>query len=190
MRLPLSTAFPLLLSLALASPASAQDFSGAPAAPLVLPAGFDQVVYKGLLGNVLDGVPMDPSDRLSLQRTNAVVSSTFLGRSLAVLAGLSDPVLLLGGFAWGVWAATNIRAAEAELNLATDAVKTGDDAATRKRRASLQNLASGEDGEPVRATAESVLVSAKSAADADLAAHARPRVFKVWLPQRSSSSLR
>jgi hypothetical protein len=189
MRPPLSTVFPLLLSLALASPASAQDLSAAPAAPLVVPVGFDQVVYKGLLGNVLDGVPMDPSDRLSLQRTNAVVSNTFLGRSLAVLAGLSNPVLLLGGFAWGVWAATNIRAAEAELKLAVDAVRSGDGIAAAERMASLPKLSPNADGATARATAEPVLASANSAADSDLSAHARPHVFKIWLPQRSSPSL-
>jgi hypothetical protein len=190
MRAPHFPVLPLLLSLALASPVLAQDNSGnAAAAPAISP-GFEQVVYKGLLGNVLDVVPMDPSDRLSLQRTNAVVSNTFLGRSLAVLAGLSNPVLLLGGFAWGVWAATNIKAAEAELRLAVDAARSADGIATAERRAALPRLSPNGEVTTAHLSPEAALASANSTTASGPALHAPPRVFKIWLPQRSPASLR
>ena len=94
------TSLPVLLLLAFAIAASAKDDPDSRAAARVSSQGLDQVVYKGLVGNVLDAIPMDPVKRVDLQRTNAVVSSTLSARSLAVLAGLSNPVLLLGGFVW------------------------------------------------------------------------------------------
>jgi len=69
----------------------------------------DQVLYKGVVGNLLDAVPIDPDRRVELQRTNAVVSSVFSGRSLAVLLGVTNPVLMVGGLVWGIWAASNIK---------------------------------------------------------------------------------
>jgi hypothetical protein len=190
MRAPHFPVLPLVLSLALASPVLAQDSSGNAAAPPAISPGFEQVVYKGLLGNVLDGVPMDPSDRLSLQRTNAVVSNTFLGRSLAVLAGLSNPVLLLGGFAWGVWAASNIKAAEAELRLAVDAARSADGIATAERMASLPRFSPNAEVATARVSPKPVLANANSTASSGPARHAPPHVFKIWLPQRSPASLR
>jgi hypothetical protein len=68
------------------------------------------VVYKGLVGKALDAVPMDPDERLVLQRTSAVVSGTLTGRSLAAWAGLSNPLLLIAGLAWGLYSAFNIKA--------------------------------------------------------------------------------
>lgn len=73
-------------------------------------SGYDQVVYKGLVGNALEAVPMDAEKRVALQRTNAVVSNTMSARSLTILAKLTNPVLLIGGFAWGLWSAANINA--------------------------------------------------------------------------------
>jgi hypothetical protein len=70
-------------------------------------------VYKGIVGKALDAVPMDPEKRVVLQRTNAVVSNTMTGRSLSVWAGLTNPLLLVGGLVWGLFAAHNIKADEA-----------------------------------------------------------------------------
>jgi hypothetical protein len=67
-------------------------------------------IYKGVVGKALDVVPMDPEKRLVLQRTNAVVSNTFTGRSLSVWAGLTNPILLIGGLVWGLFAASHINA--------------------------------------------------------------------------------
>ena len=175
--------FPLLL-LALATSASAQDEPGLRAASPVFPRGFDQVLYKGLIGNVLDAVPMDASDRLGLQRTNAVVSNTFLGRSLALLAGLSNPVLMLGGFVWGVWSAASIQPAEAGMKLAADPDQSGGGAAAQERLVALEHVSSAVGHAPVNRAPEPVLAVSNSAGDAELAVRSRPRVIKIWLPQR------
>ena len=67
------------------------------------------VVFKGVVGKALDVVPMDPEQRLALQRTNAVVSNTLTGRSLSVWVGLTNPILLIGGLVWGLYAAYHIK---------------------------------------------------------------------------------
>ena len=182
---PRLNSFPLLLLLALSTAASAQDELGARAIPGVFAQGFDQVVYKGLVGNVLDAVPMDAADRLGLQRTNAVVSNTLFGRSLALLAGLSNPVLLLGGFVWGIWSATNIKPAEAGIALAADPRQSSGAAETQERRAALLDRSSVVDDAPANKVPAPVLVSSISTGDTDATVHSRPHVLKIWLPQRS-----
>jgi len=102
----------LLICLLLAIPAWAQDASAPP--PTVT-----DVLYKGLVGKALDAVPMDAEKRIALQRTNAVVSSTLTGRSLSVWAGLTNPVLLIAGVAWGIFSATNIKTDDIQLDLDT-----------------------------------------------------------------------
>lgn len=179
------TSFPLLLLLALATPASAQDDPRSQTDPGAFPQEFDQVVYKGLVGNVLDAVPMDPSDRLNLQRTNAVVSNTLFGRSLAVLAGLSNPVLLLGGFVWGIWSASNIKLAEVGIKLAAFPGQSGAGADKQERKAALLDRSSVVDDAPANKAPAPVLVSSISTGDQDATVHLRPHVLKIWLPQRS-----
>lgn len=74
-----------------------------------VPVKLEDIVYKGFVGKALDAVPMDQEHRLALQRTNAVVSNAIAGRSLSVWAGLTNPILLIGGLAWGLFAAWNIK---------------------------------------------------------------------------------
>jgi hypothetical protein len=109
-----SCGFVLVACLLLAMSARAQD-SAQPR--LAIP----DVVYKGIVGKALDAVPMDPEKRVALQRTNAVVSNTFTGRSLATWAGLSNPFLLVAGVAWGIYSAINIKAVP--INAKPDAVR-------------------------------------------------------------------
>ena len=86
---------------------------------LPIPAVPD-AVYKGVLGMALDAVPMDPERRVALQRTNAVVSNTLTGRSLSVWVGLAtNPLLLIAGLAWGVFAASNIKTNDASAQVET-----------------------------------------------------------------------
>lgn len=101
MSIPVLTiaAVALLLSL------PAHGEGAAPAFPVEL----GDVVYKGVVGKALDAVPMDPHERVTLQRTSAVVSGTLTGRSLAVWAGLSNPILLVAGVVWGIFSASNIK---------------------------------------------------------------------------------
>jgi hypothetical protein len=90
----------LMMSIA-AAPARAQDYV------LPLPEGeesasVDQVIYKGVVGNLLEAVPLPAEQRVQLQRGNALVSSAMTGRSLAILLGLASPVLMIGGLIWGI----------------------------------------------------------------------------------------
>ena len=67
------------------------------------------VFYKGIVGKVLDAVPMDKDQRVQLQRTNTVVSNTLTGRSLAAWAGLSNPLFMIGGLIYGLFSASRIK---------------------------------------------------------------------------------
>jgi hypothetical protein len=78
-----------------------------------LPA-IDQVIYKGVVGNILEAVPLDPEQRVHLQRGNAVVNNTFTGRTLAVLLGIASPPLMIVGLIWGIWSAANIKTTQGE----------------------------------------------------------------------------
>jgi hypothetical protein len=80
---------------------------------LKTPLAIPDAIYKGVVGKALDAVPMDPERRVLLQRTNAVASGTLTGRTLSVWAGLTNPILLVGGLVWGLFAASNIKANEA-----------------------------------------------------------------------------
>jgi len=181
------TLIPLALLLALASPAWAQDDVASPPASGAVSSGFEQMVYKGLVGNVLDAVPMDPVERLGLQRTNAVVSSTLFGRSLALLAGLSNPALLLGGLAWGLWSAANINPIEAGMRLAANHGRSGSGVAAPEPSDARPYRSSAMDDAPVNTATEPVLVASNSAANAVLHLPSRPHVIKIWLPQRASA---
>lgn len=182
--------FSLPLLFAIASPVSAQDALDSRALAAVSPLGFEQAVYKGLVGNMLDAIPMDPSQRVGLQRTNAVVSNTFLGRSLTVLAGLSNPVLLLGGFVWGVWAAANIKQPEAGLKLAAEPGRFGAATAAHERLLVLLAPGSAAEGAPAADAPAPVPASWISPVDSVAAALPPLRVVKIWLPQRSPALAR
>lgn len=102
--MPNTRALFLTACLLLATAAQAQE-DVPPATPAVSDA-----FYKGIVGKVLDSVPMDPDERVALQRTSAVVSGTLTGRSLTVWSGLTHPILWVAGIAWGLISASNIRA--------------------------------------------------------------------------------
>lgn len=89
--------------------ARAQDVEPAPGSP-AFSEETQQVIYKGVVGNLLEAVPLDAERRVTLQRTNAVVSNALSGRTLAPLLGIANPVLLIGGLVWGLYAASQIKA--------------------------------------------------------------------------------
>ncbi len=45
-----------------------------------------------------------------LQRANAVVSGPLTGRTISAWAGISNPLLVVAGAIWGIFAASNIKA--------------------------------------------------------------------------------
>ncbi len=94
----------------------------AAATPVESPNAFSDIVYKGVVGKVLDAMPLDASTRTGLQRANSVVGSTFTGRSLGLLAGISAPLLAFAGLIWGIFASKHIdAAATAETKSISDA---------------------------------------------------------------------
>ena len=103
--MPRSRSIVLAACLLLAVAARAED-------AVNLPPALGDLVYKGVVGKALDAVPMDPDRRVALQRTNAVVSNTLAGRSLSVWVGFANPILLIAGLVWGLYAANHIKAVE------------------------------------------------------------------------------
>lgn len=83
----------------------------------------DQILYKGVVGNLLEAVPMDPEKRVELQRGNAVLSAPLSARSLALLLGITNPVVLVGGLIWGIWAASRIEAPAAPAKVADESAR-------------------------------------------------------------------
>ncbi len=74
----------------------------------------DQILYKGVVGNLLEAVPLEPEQRVQLQRTNAVISNPLSARSLALLLGITNPLVMLVGLAWGIHAASRIESPATE----------------------------------------------------------------------------
>lgn len=75
------------------------------------------VVYKGLVGKAMDALPIEPEKRVILQRANAIISGPLTGRTLSVWIGITNPLLLIAGAVWGIYAALNINAAQSKVAL-------------------------------------------------------------------------
>lgn len=73
----------------------------------------EQVLYRGIVGNLLESVPLDSTDRVQLQRANALVTTPLGARSLALALGIAQPPLLVAGLLWGIWSAAKIKPIEA-----------------------------------------------------------------------------
>ena len=97
----------VLMAAIAAAPVRAADNAAAPERSE--PTPMHQMIYKGVVGNVLEVLPLESEDRVQLQRGNSVVSNTMTGRSLNLLLGLASPLLTVGGFVWGLWSAANIK---------------------------------------------------------------------------------
>ena len=147
---------------------------------------FNQTIYKGVVGNVLDAVPMDPAQRVTLQRTNAVISNTLSGRSLSALAKLTNPALLIGSIVWGLWAASNINPPASAVSVPPEPASEAEGDTKKGMDTDIADHASltvtprltSTDFKPasmtMRAPAESVVHTAP-----------RPQVIKIWLSQPS-----
>jgi hypothetical protein len=130
---------------------------------------FDQVLYKGVVGNLLEAVPMESEQRTTLQRTNAVVSGALSGKSLAAMAKLAHPGFLIGGLVWGIWAAANIEQPPVNTPV-TDAVA---DAVTEASGAgSIVDSAARRES--------ATTTTAQAVATAPATPH-RQKIVRVWL---------
>ncbi len=144
----------------------------------------NQLIYKGVVGKALDSIPMDAEKRVKLQRTNAVVGNTATGRSIAILAGVSIPPLMLVGFFWGLFSASKIKPVETNKQNTLDATTFTDNAPQEDLVALIDN--SPTDSRPSNAKSESnSLAPASTASDRTFAQHV-PTV-KFWLPEGAAS---
>lgn len=108
----LRAAFAVGLVLMSIAGSAAQDLELEPVpAAAALSEPFEQMIYKGVAGNFLDTMPLDPEARVNLQRANAVISNPLSWRSVGLLLGVANPVFLVGGLVWGIWSAANIKPA-------------------------------------------------------------------------------
>jgi hypothetical protein len=96
-----------VLALLYASTASGQGLPDEKASSTT-PSEAAQVVYKGVVGNLLEQVPLDSEDRVQLQRMNALLSTPLSARAFAIAIGVAHPPLMLAGLIWGLWSATKI----------------------------------------------------------------------------------
>lgn len=176
----------LILLLALADSAWAGEVLNSPVVPDAPSQVSDQTIYKGLIGNMLDTLPMDPAKRVDLQRTTAVVSNTFSGRSLSVLMGLSNPLLMIGGLVWGLWAASNIHPVAVDTKVTAHPVDAGARVETEERFVAFAESSPAEKGPAADSVARASSVVLNSFAGSDTPEAPHLPVIRVWLPQRVS----
>jgi len=188
--LPRATFPAAFLLLALADSAWADEVLNPPVAPDASSKASEQVIYKGLIGNMLDTLPMDPVQRVDLQRTNAVVSSTFSGRSLSVLLGLSNPVLMIGGLVWGLWSASNIHPAAVATKVTANLINAGARIETEARSVAFADSSPAEKGPVVDSVARASAVALNSFAGSNTPETRHLPVIRIWLPQRVSDTAR
>jgi hypothetical protein len=72
----------------------------------------EQVIYRGVVGNLLESVPLESEERVRLQRGVAVLTNPLSARTLATALGLASPPLMIVGLIWGLWSAANIQSAD------------------------------------------------------------------------------
>lgn len=97
----------LVFTFAVSARAEELPATAAPAVP--------DAIYKGVVGNALELLPLEDEVKVHLQRTNAVVSGPLAARSLAALVGLTNPVLMIPGLVWGIWSALHINERKADV---------------------------------------------------------------------------
>ncbi|MCY7308003.1 MAG: LysM peptidoglycan-binding domain-containing protein [Rhodoferax sp.] len=92
-----------------------------PTKPAEVARALPDIVYKGVVGKVLDAMPLEPSTRTALQQANALVSSTVAARALGALTGIGAPLLTVAGLIWGILSARQIDVAATRDSKATGA---------------------------------------------------------------------
>jgi uncharacterized protein with beta-barrel porin domain len=93
-------------------------------APENRPSPAAEVLAKGVLGNLLEVIPLQADERAQLQRFNAVVGSPFTARTLAIALGVANPPLMIVGLIWGLWSATQIKPRDADVQEAVAVTHT------------------------------------------------------------------
>ena len=103
-----------------------QNAAIAPEKPVEPASALPDILYKGVVGKVLDALPLEPATRTTLQKANTVVSGTLTVRSLGALAGLGGPLLTVAGLIWGIFSSRQIDSASAGVAKATGETKAAD----------------------------------------------------------------
>lgn len=184
--IPRATFSAAIVLLTLADSAWADEVLNTPVVPDASPQTSDQVIYKGLIGNMLDTLPMDAVQRVDLQRTSTVISNTFTGRSLAVLLGLSNPVLMIGGLVWGLWSASNINPVAVVTKVTANLVNAGARIETEERFVASADSSPAEKSPAADPVARTSSVALNSFAGSGAPEIPRLPVIRIWLPQRAS----
>lgn len=172
------------LLLTLADSARADEVLKSPDVPDAPSQPTAQVIYKGVIGNVLDTLPMDPVNRADLQRANAVVSNTISGRSLATLIGMSNPIFIIGGLVWGLWSASNIQPVAVETKTAFKPVDAGVRVETKERFVAFEEKSPAEKSPVAGLMARTSSLALNSFAGSGTSEDPHPPVIRIWLPQR------
>ena len=126
-----------------------------------------QVIYKGVVGNLLEAAPLESEQRVQLQRMNAVLSNPLSARTVAIALGVANPPLMIAGLIWGVWSASQIAStppsiAAQTLNPTRD--RTAGDAASTTTTLNALTLYVGDGSAPQPASASPHIVSASALA--------------------------
>jgi LysM repeat protein len=90
-----------------------QNGPGAPEKQTEPSREVSDILNKGVVGKLLDAMPLEPSTRTTLQRASTIVSSTTAARSLGALTGLGGPLLTVAGLIWGIFSSRQIDPAPA-----------------------------------------------------------------------------
>lgn len=184
--IPRATIFTAFLLSMLAGSVWADEVLSPAVVPDASSPKLDQVIYKGVIGNVLDTLPMDPVQRVGLQRTNAVISNTYSGRTLSVLMGLSNPLLIIGGLVWGLWSASNIHPVAVDTQVAADPVNADVRVETEDRSVAFADSVLDGKTPAVDPAARISSVALSSFAGSGMPDDPRPAVIRIWVPQSSS----
>ena len=102
-----------------------EQSSASPATRVPPTTSISDIIYKGVVGKMLDSAPLENSTRTTLQQANSVVGNSFAGRALATLTGVGGPILTVAGLLWGLFSAQKIGlAANNEIKQAAQTTDT------------------------------------------------------------------
>jgi len=67
------------------------------------------IIYKGVVGKMLDSASLENSTQTTVQPANSVAGNSFAGRALATLTGVGGPILTVARLLKGLFSAQKIR---------------------------------------------------------------------------------
>ncbi|HET7158129.1 MAG TPA: hypothetical protein VFI62_03980 [Burkholderiales bacterium] len=122
-----------------------------------------QVIYKGVVGNLLEAAPLESEQRVQLQRMNALLSNPLSARTVAIALGIANPPLMIAGLIWGIWSASQIASAPPSMaaqTLVPTHDRTAGDAASTTLNALTLYVGDGSAPQPAPVSAHIVSAGA------------------------------